>query len=129
MPFQSLLECLDTREIEVVRVPDILRVESVKMLGHSILLPLVFDVILVLGQAVDSVEAALAVVLCQDVGGGADLAGDVILDPGPGVRGTLESRFTGPASVLSVECRIPGCGLVWLFQTSAANCCHENKHY
>ena len=73
------------------------------MLGHSILLPLVFDVILVLGQAVDSVEAALAVVLGQDVGGGADLAGDVILYSGPGVRGSLESGLTGPTSVLPVK--------------------------
>ena len=69
------------------------------MLGHSILLSLVFDVILVLCQAVDSVEPALAVVLGQDVSGRAGLAGDVILDSGPGVRGALESGLTSPASM------------------------------
>ena len=91
MPLQSLLECLDTREIEAVRVPDILWMESVEVFGHSILLPLVTDVVLVLGQAVDSIKPTLPVVFGQDVSGRADLTGDIILDSGPGVRGTLES--------------------------------------
>ena len=103
MPLQSLLKRLDTREIEIVRVPDLLRMEIVKVFGHSILLPLVSDVVLMLGQAVDSIEPTLPVVFGQDVCGGADLAGDIILDSGPGVRGTLESGLTGPASVLSVK--------------------------
>ena len=62
-----------------------------------------FDVVLMLGQAVNGVETTLAVVLGQDVGGEADLAGDVILYSGPGVRGSLESGLTGPTSVLPVE--------------------------
>ena len=84
MSLQSLLECLCTIEIEAVRVPDILWMESVEVFGHSILLPLVTDVVLVLGQAVDSIEPTLPVVFGQDVSGRADLAGDIILD-------TLES--------------------------------------
>ena len=78
MTLQSLLKCLDIREIEAVRVPDILWMERVEMLGHRILFPLVSDVVLVLGQAVDSIEPALAMVLGQDVGGKADLAVDMI---------------------------------------------------
>ena len=77
--------------------------ESVEVFGHSILLPLVSDVVLVLGQAVDSIEPTLPVVFGQDVCGGADLAGDIVLDSGPGVRGALESGLTGPTSVLPVK--------------------------
>ena len=103
MPLQSLLKCLDTRKIEAVRVPDILRMESVEMLCHSILLPLMYDVVLVLGQAVDSVKPTLALVLGQDVGGRADLAGNVILDPRPGVRGAL----TSPAPLQALHLSSP----------------------
>ena len=73
------------------------------MFSHSILLPLVIDVVLVLGQAVDSIKPTLAVVLGQDVGGRADPAGDVVLDPRPGVRCALESRLASPTSFLSVK--------------------------
>ena len=62
---------------------------GVKVFGHGILLPLVLNVILVLGQAVDGTEPALPVILGNDVCRGAVLAGDVVLHPRPGVGGAL----------------------------------------
>ena len=45
------------------------------------------DIVLMLGKAVDGAEPTFPVVLGHDVGGGADLAGDVVLNPRPGVGG------------------------------------------
>ena len=61
------------------------------MVGHGVLLPLVLNVILMLSQAVDSAKPTLPVVLGHDVCGGADLAGDMVLHPSPGVRGALQT--------------------------------------
>ena len=77
--------------------------ECVKVFGHSILLSLVFDIVLMLGQAVNSVETTLAVVLGQDVCGRADLAGD----SGPGVRGAPQVML---AACCNSACCVEGYG-------------------
>ena len=91
LPLQPLLESGNTRVHEAVRVPHLVLMEGVKVLGHGILFPLVLDVILMLSQAVDCTEPTLPVVLGHDVGCGALLAGDMVLHPRPGVGGALQT--------------------------------------
>ena len=56
LPLQPLLESGNTRVHEAVRVPHLVLMVGVKVLGHGVLLPLVLDIVLMLGQAVDCTE-------------------------------------------------------------------------
>ena len=84
LPLQPLLESGNTLVHKSVRVPFLVLMEGVKLLGHGVLLLLVFDVILMLSQAVDCTEPALPAVLGHVVGCG------VVLHPGPGVGGAFQ---------------------------------------
>ena len=89
LSLKSLLECCHARILEAVRVPDVVRMEDVQVLGHGILLILPHDCALVLSQAMDCVVPGLPVVFGHDVGDRALLAGDQVLDTQPRVRGAL----------------------------------------
>ena len=100
LTLQSLFESCYTREVEAVRVPDVVTMVNVKMFSHSILGILPLDGILVLSQAMDHVVPRLPVVIGQNVG---HFASDVILDTRPCVGGTFQSRFAGPAPLRPVK--------------------------
>ena len=79
MPLQPFLECSDTGVVKTVRLPDVVMVIDLQVLSHGVLAVLPLDGILMLTKAMDSIVPGLPVVLRQDVGGSAHLAGDQVL--------------------------------------------------
>ena len=65
------------------------------MFGHPIVEVLGLDGLLVLGQPVHGIPSCFAFVSRHNVVGLANLAGDVILGPGAGVAGSVQTTLAG----------------------------------
>ena len=78
LSLESLLECRHARIDKAVRVPDVVRMVDIQVLGHGILFVLPRNCTLVLSEAVDNIVPGLPVIFGQDVGDGALL--DQVLD-------------------------------------------------
>ena len=69
-----------------------------EVLGHAIVEVLALDSVLMLVEPVDCVPASLTLIGRHDVLGLADLAGDVVLGPGAGVVGSVQTTLAGATS-------------------------------